>query len=201
MNNSLWCQVHIGGHLSYGKSERPSVRRTVRMSELLNIAKRPKSVTLWVTLCVSAYVTCIGAHIEELLERYQLIYECVRYCALISTIITQLRNSGTHLRSYNQCTTVAILFPAVLDTQSESILRGGKRRCFMYCSNELVRSVFFLISVLASGVPQEEQGSFKLTSEACRRPVAQVVRSLTIIKQAFFRYITHCTVVHRTSEK
>jgi len=30
----------FGGHLSYGKSERPSVRRTVRMSELLNIARR-----------------------------------------------------------------------------------------------------------------------------------------------------------------
>ena len=28
-----------GGHLSYGKSERPSVRRTVQMSEVLNIAR------------------------------------------------------------------------------------------------------------------------------------------------------------------
>ena len=30
---------HYRGHLSYGKSERPSVRRTVQMSELLNMAR------------------------------------------------------------------------------------------------------------------------------------------------------------------
>jgi len=31
--------VRSEGHLSYGKSERPSVRQTVQMSELLNIAR------------------------------------------------------------------------------------------------------------------------------------------------------------------